>query len=172
MAHINLNGTQFPVDTLAECKAACAAMLSTGTPYVIDFLPVLDSDGDETGERLESEPDPKAWALAQVLDCLPYHCGYGSGSGINEMWESSEEPGVYLVLDESERDEAWELALDSYIDECILPECPDIVKNYFDREKWIEDTKHDGAGHALASYDDDERETTVDGVWYYVYRVN
>ena len=45
-------------------------------------------------------------------------------------------PETLLVLTDSEADDRWEEELDNYIDECILPEIPKWVRNYFDEEKW------------------------------------
>jgi len=59
----------------------------------------------------------------------------------------------YAIGTEDEADEAWEQSLDSYIDECILPEMPKFTRYYFDEEKWKSDARHDGRGHSLSSYD-------------------
>ena len=75
-----------------------------------------------------------------------------------------------LVLTDSEADELWEEYLDSYIDECILPELPEMAQRYFDAEAWKRDAKHDGRGHSLSSYDGEEHEYKVDGEWIYIYR--
>lgn len=82
------------------------------------------------------------------------------------------EPGEYAVLTEGEADRAWEAALDSYLDECVLPELPDSVRFYFDGEAWKRDARFDGRGHALSSYDGNEHEVKVNGVWLYIYRIN
>ena len=37
-----------------------------------------------------------------------------------------------LILDENEADDRWEQELDSYIEECIYPELPENLQNYFD----------------------------------------
>ena len=79
---------------------------------------------------------------------------------------------AYLVLTEEEADAKWEDTLNSYIEECILPELPEHFINYFDEEKWKRDARCDGRGHALARYDGNEYEQQVDGVWYYIYRTD
>lgn len=78
----------------------------------------------------------------------------------------------YLVLDDSEADEAWDNYLDQYIDDCILPELPEQYCNYFDSESWKSDARYDGRGHCLASYDGHENEETVQGETFYIYRIN
>ena len=64
----------------------------------------------------------------------------------------------YAIGTEDEADEAWEQALESYWDECVLPEVPDWLENYIDYEKWERDAIVDGRGHALSSYDGCETE--------------
>ena len=108
----------------------------------------------------------KATALAQHLGCR--------WTQIEEEAYSIDrfdaEGGDYWVLTDEEADEAWEESLDSYIDECILPEMPDFAANYFDNEKWKRDARHDGRGHALNHYDGGEDYETVNGTDYYIDR--
>jgi hypothetical protein len=116
-----------------------------------------------------SKHDDKETALAQHLgvDVETIDNNYG------DVYESSEEPGEYLVLSDSEADQAWEESLENYLDECVMPELPAVVQQYFDRDAWKRDAKlSDGRGHSLSSYDGEEHEVKVDGVWYYIYRVN
>lgn len=92
-----------------------------------------------------------------------------------EAWDESEyyDHGQYelRVLTDEEADDAWEESLDNYIEECIYPEMPDHLQNYFDETKWKQDAKYDGRGHSLSSYDGCEFEQQVDGEWFMVYRV-
>ena len=95
---------------------------------------------------------------------------------------SSPDQGFYIgsmefwILDESERDSAWDSYLDSYIDDCILPEMPESVRYYFDDEKWKRDARMDGCGHCLNGYDGVELEAyaELDGsnAWRWIYRTN
>ena len=62
----------------------------------------------------------------------------------------------YLILTEDEADEEWEERLDSYLEECVLPELPESAQMYFDRDSWKSDARMDGRGHAIASYDGNE----------------
>jgi len=59
----------------------------------------------------------------------------------------------FAIGTEDEADYAWEMALESYWDECIEPEVPKFIRNYLDYDKWESDAKTDGRGHALSSYD-------------------
>ena len=78
----------------------------------------------------------------------------------------------YLVLTDEEAYDRWDESMDSYIEECILPELPKNLHYYFDSEKWKKDASHDGRGHSLASYDGEEHEEEVNGTTYYIYRIN
>lgn len=75
----------------------------------------------------------------------------------------------YAVGTDDEADEAWDQALDSYLDECVLPELPDVAKLYFNCDAWKSDARYDGRGHALASYDSDELELAGN---FYAFRIN
>ena len=78
----------------------------------------------------------------------------------------------YAIGTDGEADEAWDKALDSYIDECILPEMPEHLQGYFDEEKWKRDAQADGRGHALSYYDGDEYEAEgADGVEYCIFQI-
>lgn len=109
--------------------------------------------------------EPQQKVLAKHLDCgieeIEEH--YGS-------WEYGKEE--YLVLTDEEADEKWDEMLDSYIDDCL--EIPDNVRKYFNEDKWKDDARMDGRGHAISSYDGNEtREYDEDtGDVYYIYRIN
>jgi hypothetical protein len=89
-----------------------------------------------------------------------------------EPYDVDDYSSDYLVLTDDESDERWGESLDNYIEECILPELPEYLQNYFDSEKWKEDAKYDGRGHSLSSYDGNEYEEEVNGTTYYIYRIN
>lgn len=78
----------------------------------------------------------------------------------------------YLVLTDSEADDAWDKELDNYIEECILPELPEYYQSYFDSEKWKREAHIDGRGHSLARYDGDEHEIEIEGTLYSIFRMN
>lgn len=67
----------------------------------------------------------------------------------------------YLVVTDDEGDDLWENDLNNYIDECILPELPEMYRNYFDHASWKNDARYDGRAHLLATYDGCEDEITV-----------
>ncbi len=59
----------------------------------------------------------------------------------------------FAIGTEDEADYAWEKALGSYWDECVLPVLPEWINGYLDYDKWESDAKMDGRGHALSNYD-------------------
>lgn len=70
--------------------------------------------------------------------------------------------GEYLlILEENEADDRWEQELDSYIEECIYPELPENLQNYFDEDAWKRDARFDGRGHAISRYDGVENEFCI-----------
>ena len=71
----------------------------------------------------------------------------------------SDDGAEYAIGTDDEAEYAWEESLDSYIDECILPEIPKFARFYFNEEKWKRDARIDGRGHSLSSYDG--RETDI-----------
>jgi len=74
----------------------------------------------------------------------------------------------YIVADDADCDELWKESIDSYIDDCVLPEIPEAYQSYFDNEAFFEACKMDGRAHSLATYDGDEH-------WiadFYIYRIN
>ncbi|RKY70855.1 MAG: hypothetical protein DRP97_03035 [Candidatus Latescibacterota bacterium] len=77
--------------------------------------------------------------------------------------------GEYAIGTDSECDDAQDENLESYIDECILPDLNENYQNYFDRESWKRDARYYGRGHCLSSYDGNEIE--IDGDLY-LYRTN
>jgi len=77
----------------------------------------------------------------------------------------------YYVYTEEQADEAFEEAIDNYIDDCVLSEIPPQYRNYFDRDVFMKDCLMDGRG-ILASYDNEEKYTTILDTKYYIYRCN
>jgi hypothetical protein len=76
----------------------------------------------------------------------------------------------YLVGTDDEMDEEWDDALDSYLDECVLPELSDDLARYFDRDAWKADARHDGRAHSLNRYDGGEESVSLSGEEYFAYR--
>jgi len=81
--------------------------------------------------------------------------------------------GEYRVMTGSGLETAIDEALDQYLDDCVLADLPESARWYFDRDKWKDDARMDGAGHILGSYDGNELEVHVDDVgWFHIVRVN
>jgi len=90
-------------------------------------------------------------------------------------WDESEkaiDDCDYYVYTEEQADEAFEEAIDNYIDDCVLSEIPPHYRNYFNRDAFMKDCLMDGKGHTLATYDGEELYTTVLDTEYYIYRCN
>jgi len=76
----------------------------------------------------------------------------------------------YLAGTDSEMDEAWDESLQSYLDECVLPDLPEQMQQYFDEEKWKTDALQDGRAHSLNRYDGGEESVEINGEWFYAYQ--
>jgi hypothetical protein len=128
----------------------------------------------ETTDERFAEPE-KARALAQHLSVRWTEI---EEAGCSDLWgygDSYEaDGGSYTVCNEEEANAAWEAALDSCLDDCVLPEMPDYAVQYFDREAWKDDARMDGREHAINSYDGNEEEITdpVTGEDFLLYRTN
>lgn len=136
--------------------------------------------------------DPKILALAAHLECAPEEI-------TESRWKSFERGSEeYLVLTDHEADERakeyikdtlWAFNasfLEGYmpdgVDEdtikIIQEKCesanPAIIKLVCDNlDSLINDAIGcDGRGHFMSSYDGEEWEVTIDGVTYYIYRIN
>lgn len=78
----------------------------------------------------------------------------------------------YLVVTDEEADEKWENELDWYLEECIYPELPDSIRNYFDDDKWKRDARLADRAHSLAKYDGYENSENIENETFYIYRIN
>jgi len=91
---------------------------------------------------------------------------------VNQGYDSTtfeEGKREYMVLTDDETDEKQDESLDSYIDDCKIPES---IRPYFDEDKWKKDARMDGRGHCLSGHDGEENEEEVDGETFYIYRIN
>lgn len=130
-----------------------------------------ENEIDEIAEMWDTETidaegyDAPMIALARFLECKI--------SDITDEGDGRYREGrcEYLVGTYEEMDRKYDEYLDSYIDDCILPEIPEAYRFYFDDEKFKRDAASDRA-NALASYDGNENEYALEGVTYYIYRTN
>jgi len=129
----------------------------SNTNHYAAFLEFIVDELDENFNANERADD---------IDELSYPPMYGEGVGF--AFDGAE----YAVLTDSEADDAWDESLNSYLDECILPELEGNLAQYFDRDAWKRDAQTDGRGHSLSSYDGEEHEVHLNGEWMYIYRTN
>lgn len=111
--------------------------------------------------------DNKIQALAQHLGCEDKDITQGYNESTFQY--DNEE---YLVVTDDEADDLWDEDLNNYLEECIYPELPENIRNYFDEEKWKNDARYDGRAHSLSRYDGNEDTEEVEGEIYYIYRQN
>ena len=119
------------------------------------------------GNSIEDDDEKRclialAWDRKQGNNTGPGDCSIAYGDVVKiGGWE-------YRVLDDDEREDAYEEALENYLDEVV--EGAD--GPYFDREAWKKDARMDGAGHFLAGYDGNENEYHHGLDVWFLYRVN
>lgn len=115
--------------------------------------------------------EPAVCALAAHLECDPGEVEPGGHHHL-ATYECETQPGEWLVLTDSEADAAFKESLESYEDD-MMSDWPETARMYFDSESWQRDVRlSDGRGPTLAGYDGAENEAQIDGVWYFIYRVN
>jgi len=143
-----------------------------------NFLTVGDQEPEDkmkaVAVTLRDSGDFDSFQNADFAD-LPIICG----SSEFDVWQDvrayeTSEYGymTYAVMTDSEADQAWDESLDSYLDDCVLPDLPETARMYFDDEKWKRDARMDGRGHSLNHYDGGEEEANINDVDYYIYRRN
>jgi len=132
---------------------------------------------DEIRSQMDSATDEERAFLSYLIDCendeeawFDYFSDagykfYGAGTVIREG--SAE----YAIVPEADIDDAFKEYAEQYVDDCILPTMPESTRRYFDMEAFIEDLQVDGYG-IMSSYDGNYEEITVNGVTYYVFRLN
>ena len=106
-------------------------------------------------------------AVAELLECSVDDVVEGYGD--NTFAVGSQE---YRVLTDTEADEALDEALESILDDVILPDLDEALQCYFDRYAWKRDVQYAGRGHYLNHCNGVEDEVQVNGEWYYLYRTN
>jgi hypothetical protein len=164
-----------PLDQ-ASCGALADAWLDSGDERESGRLRrEAEKLKREDEERERKKRQPTSVSLEERIEALAIHLEDPSDeffercSGGDRDEEVSVDGQDYLVCTEDEIEQLWDDALDSYIDDGAV-EIPDYLEAYFDREAWKKDARHDGAGHALASYDHKEHEVEVEGVHYHIFR--
>lgn len=120
---------------------------------------------------MDEDTEIRVRALVLILDCDAEEVEhvYSGPYGFGETF--SVDGGDYAVMSEYEADQAWDEALQSYLDECVYPQLPDGMVGYFDEEAWKQDARMDGRGHCLSPYDGVEHEVSIGNEYWYVYRV-
>ena len=156
-----------------------------------DFVAaVLDANGTPQGVFCKSEQYPRdnenRYEIKQLINksdfaekvqALAMHLGLQLVE-YDEIEEEDDERYTYgrqeyLVLTDGAADRHFSDSLDSYIDDCILPELPENLRYYFDYEAFKRDVEiSDGRGPTLASYDGEENEEEVNGTLCFIYRTN
>ena len=127
---------------------------------------IAEIEADQKQAFDEAEPQVKALAkflneddVSEIEEGSCDHYGYGRQE--------------YLVLTDEEADaRALEYTKDT-LEECYLSEVPEMARQYVDLDRWAQDAvDSDGRGIVLASYDHEENEVKIDGVYYFIYRVS
>lgn len=157
-----LEGVTCPVEwltLLADNGANVDDVLPSGkcgNLYSQQLGSILDRSLSSPTIYQPDDDDRRLLALCELLECTPDELAEeGSGPygyGTTYSYGRAE----YAVMTESEADSAWDESLDSYLDECVICELPEMAQTYFDREAWKRDARHDGRGHCLSSYDGSE----------------
>ena len=148
---------------LWKAKVTAALKLVFSTPSDLTEI-------DETVSLSDFDHPEKVRALAGWLDT------HFSIIKENTDYDEYTAQGIaYQVLTDAEADEAdeaWNKSLESYINECVLPDMPKTLKKYFNIDKWKRDAKADGRGHSLGRYDGTENEVVdpESGKTFFVYR--
>lgn len=113
--------------------------------------------------------DDRVRALAQHLGVKP---GQVEEDGLEELSVNGGRE-TYVVMTDKEADDAYERALENYVEDVIMPEIPEAYQMYFDDRRWKDDAYVNGSrGEELNRYDGVEHMETVDGVDYYIYQTN
>lgn len=150
--------------------------LSTTLRALCSYLALGEThwEDTETGETWPEKPDtseavyrpyPVGEDGHEVEETDETTYGYGQGYSVDGA--------EYVVLTDTERDRAIHNAVESYIDDCALPEIPEHLRSYFDYEKFRRDVDFAGEGDGMISpYDGACHEGQIDGEWFYIVRVS
>lgn len=152
------------VDNVLEAVEDIPANFSGG------YISPYDEDGNllPDYEDIDTEALPRLEALGKHLDADILDIDVSRyGDNVFEYGGAD-----YLVVTDDEADELWEQELENYLEECVYPELPENMRNYFDDDAWKRDARMDGRRHSLNRYDGCEYDETSDGTGetYYIYR--
>jgi hypothetical protein len=139
--------------------------------YAPENRPEFVEPIDENGETLPAYADididelERRTALARFLNC-----------NINDVepvrnseTEYEAEGKEWLVMTETEADDAARESIRSYIDDAL--EIPENIRPYFDEDRYIDDVLSiDGRGHVLNSWDGNENEESGIDETFFIYR--
>ncbi len=126
------------------------------------ILGLLENDGIEDDDEKRCLI-AVAWHRDRGNKTNPTDCSLSFGDVVKVGGEE------YRVLDDDERETAWEESLDSYLDDGHVEGADG---PYFDREAWKKDARMEGAGPALSSYDGNEYEFSAGHDDWFLYRVS
>ena len=120
------------------------------------------------GDAFDDDDDKRclialAWHREQGNNTGPADCSVQYGDVIKVGGEE------YRVLDDDEREAAYEDYLESCLDDGGV--VPGADSPHFDRESWKRDARMDGVGPALAGYDGNENEYHHGLDVWFLYRV-
>jgi hypothetical protein len=179
---------QFEALTEGQLKAI-ALMQFNGESYFVIGENVYIGDEDEAAGKYA--------AVKEDYESLDDFCS-NEYDTVDEIDGSDDKDG-YIVLTDDEanemasnyiRETLWAFNADFIIDHSNLPYTAiDMIKNYqsmecegandtiealiVDMDEFIDDAiRTDGRGHFMSSYDGRENEETVNGITYYIYRIN
>ncbi len=76
--------------------------------------------------------------------------------------------GEYRVIPESIIERLFEESVIEMCDDCFIPDLPDVMKQYFDYDKFVQDCSYDWYGHHFSWYDGSE----IEGNGLYLFRNN
>ena len=137
------------------------------TYTIVESIPADLREEKEDVDLDDFNESEKVQALAKFLDCPPTII---EESSYNDNIFSAE-GSDWLVVDDDEADEMLEEDLENYVDDCILPEIDTMWHEYFNKEKWVQDTMAlDERGSSLNRYDGIEHRVDFGKETYFIYQ--
>ena len=112
----------------------------------------------------EKEEFDKSFTLSQIKEL-------DESINIDPKWYNYIEPDftkyTYVAFDKFWIDNIWTDSLINLADDCYLNGVPELIKNYFDYDKFVEDYKQDGRASHFNGYDGSTELETEDYFIYY-----